>query len=233
MKAMTKQRKQENEAFLNAKKDDIAAISLLELAKTALTKFYEKNKVEMGEIQGSATGEFVQQPFAVSQDQAPEATFSDKGSRKNESKGVVGLMTMLIEDLQDEIKNETQEEADTQTEYEEEMAAATKLKDELIAKKVNLEETIAKRQSDVSAEHASKLATNNAKKVELKYKDRIKPDCDWIIGSFSQRATARANEMNGLVTAKEYLAGAKVPSLLQKSKFNDNALSSIKFMGMK
>jgi len=39
--------------------------------------------------------------------------------------------------------------------------------------------------------------------------------------------------MNGLLTAKEYLAGAKVPSLLQKSKFNDDALSSIKFMGMK
>ena len=76
--------------------------------------------------------------------------------------------------------------------------------------------------------------TNSKEKTdELEYKAKIKPDCDWIIGLFKERETARAAEMNGLLTAKEYLAGAKVPSLLQKSKFNDDALSSIKFMAMK
>ena len=122
MKAMTKQRKQENEAFLNAKKDDQAAIKLLEAAREALTKYYKKNKIEMGPIQGSV--KLLQKPFAVSEDQAPDATFSDKGSRKNESKGVVGLMTMLIEDLQDEIKNDMKDEEETQLEYEDEMKTA-------------------------------------------------------------------------------------------------------------
>ncbi len=41
---MTKQRNQENEAFLNAKKDDQDAIKLLEAAREALTKYYKKNK---------------------------------------------------------------------------------------------------------------------------------------------------------------------------------------------
>jgi len=231
MKAMTKQRKQENEAFLNAKSDDQAAIKLLEAAKEALTAYYKKNKIEMGEIQGSV--KLLQKPFAVSEDQAPDATFSDKGSRKNESKGVVGLMTMLIEDLQDEIKNGIKEEGETQLEYEAEMKAAKKLKEELIEKKVNLEETIAKREEDKSDEHADMSKNTGEKMDELDYKAKIKPDCDWIIGSFKERETARAAEMNGLLTAKEYLAGAKVPSLLQKSKFNDDALANIKFMGMK
>merc|ERR1719454_2261674 len=86
MEAMTKQRNQENEAFLAAKKDDQDAIALLEAARDALAKYYKKNKIEMGLIQGSV--KLMQKPFAVSEDQAPDATFSNKGSRKNESKGV-------------------------------------------------------------------------------------------------------------------------------------------------
>ena len=41
---MTKQRNQENEAFLNAKKDDQDAIKLLEAAREALTKYYKKKQ---------------------------------------------------------------------------------------------------------------------------------------------------------------------------------------------
>ena len=98
---------------------------------------------------------------------------------------------------------------------------------------MGLDETIAKREEDKTDEHADMAENPKEKMDELEYEATIKPDCDWIIGSFKERATARAAETNGLLTAKEYLAGAKVPSLLQKSKFNDDALSTIKFMGMK
>merc|ERR1719281_2396634 len=148
MEAMTKQRKQENEAFKNAKKDDQDAIALLEAAKDAISKYYKENKIEMGEIQGSV--KLLQKPFAVSEDQAPDASFSDSGSRKGETKGVISLMTMLIEDLQDEIKNDTKEEGATQEEYEKDMKAAKKLKEELVDKKVNLENAIADREEDKS-----------------------------------------------------------------------------------
>jgi len=231
MTGMTQLRDEQNEAYHTAKSDDQATIKLLTAAKEALAKYYKKNKIEMGKIQGSV--KLLQKPFAVSEDQAPDATFASKGSRKGESKGVVSLMTMLIEDLQDEIKNEMKNEAETQLEYESEMDAAKKLKEELIEKKVNLEDTIAKRGEDKSDEHTDMGKNTDEKMDELEYKAKIKPDCDWIIGSFGERETARSAEMNGLVTAKEYLAGAKVPSLLQKSKFNDDALSSIKFLGMK
>jgi ribosomal protein S15P/S13E len=231
MEAMTKQRKQENEAFKNAKKDDQAAIALLEAAKDAISKYYKENKIEMGEIQGSV--KLLQKPFAVSEDQAPDATFTDSGSRKGETKGVISLMTMLIEDLQDEIKNDTKEEGATQEEYDKDMKAAKKLKEELVDKKVNLENAIADREEDKSDENADMSKNMGEKMDELEYKAKIKPDCDFVISTFDQRRTARAAEMNGLQTAKEYLAGAKVPSLLQKSKFNDDALANIKFMGMK
>ncbi len=41
-------------------------------------------------------------------------------------------------------------------------------------------------------------------------KAKIKPDCDWIIGSLKGLETARSAEMSGLLTAKEYLVRAKM-----------------------
>merc|ERR1719468_1071452 len=182
---------------------------------------YKKTKIEMGPIQGRV--KFLQKPFEVSEDQAPMQHLV-----------ILQLMTMLlIEDLQDKIKNETKDEEAMQLEYESEMAAAKKLEEELTEKKINLEETIAKREEDKMSEHSDRTKNLGEKQSEELYKSQIKPDCDWIIGAFKERETARAAEMNGLVTAKEYLAGAKVPSLLQKSKFNDDALSSINFMHVK
>merc|ERR1719473_543929 len=213
MEAMEKQRKEENEAFLAKKSDDEGAIELLEMAKKALSKYYKENKlpVLLGVKQGP--------DFKRSEDAAPEFEFSDKGKRSGESKGIVSLMSMLIEDLEDEIKNGIKDEAKTQEEFEADMKAAETLKEELIEKKVNLIDTIARREEE--------------KTDELNYKAEIKPDCDWIIRSFTDRHNAREAEMNGLTTAKEYLAGAKVPSLIQQSKFNDDALTGIRFLGLK
>merc|ERR1719456_1802281 len=117
MVKMTEERTDENDAFKAAKKDDEDAIALLEQAIEALSAYYKKNKIEMGPIQGSV--KLMQEPeFEVSKWQAPDATFSDKGKRKNESKGIISILTMLKEDLEDEIKNGIKDEADSQMEYE-------------------------------------------------------------------------------------------------------------------
>merc|ERR1719146_542268 len=109
MEQMTIERTNENEAFLAAKKDDQDAIALLEQAIEALSSYYKKNKIEMGPIQGSV--KLIQEPeFEVSKWQAPDATFSDAGKRKNESKGIISILTMLKEDLEDEIKNGIKDE---------------------------------------------------------------------------------------------------------------------------
>merc|ERR1719146_73411 len=112
MAKMTEERTDENDAFKSAKKDDEDAIALLEQAIEALSAYYKKNKIEMGSIQGSV--KLLQEPeFEVSKWQAPDATFSDKGKRKNESKGIISILTMLKEDLEDEIKNGIKDEADS------------------------------------------------------------------------------------------------------------------------
>merc|ERR1719507_2979724 len=129
IKAMKKTRKEENEEFLQAKKDDQDAIKLLVEARKFLKDYYEKNKIPLGKVQD---GSFVQQgpEFEVPEDQAPDADFSGKGSRKGEAKGIVSIMTMIIEDLNDEIKNGMTAEENAQLAFEKALAAAEELQED-------------------------------------------------------------------------------------------------------
>jgi len=236
------QRQDENRAFLQAKSDDESAIDLLKRAKAALAAYYSKNKIALGPIQGSVKGlGFAQQGpvFDVSEDQAPDATFSHKGKRKNESKGIVSIITMIIEDLQDEIKTGLEEEETAQLDFEKQLGAAKNLKAELEEKKVNLEEVIAKRSSQKDDEHADMQENQKDLDDELAWKKEISSDCDWILRAFEGRRERRQAEMEGLTTAKEYLAGAAVPEaagFLQTPpsprKFNDDKFLQIRFQGL-
>merc|ERR1719253_2346066 len=181
----------------------------------------------MGPVQGSV--KLLQEPvFKVSADQAPDASFSGKGSHKGESKGIVSILTMIIEDLDDEIKNGMKSEEEAQVEYEGMRDAGLALKEELSIKVDSLTQAISKRNAEKTNENEVKRVNNVDLKDEEDYVAEITPDCDWIIGAFEKRATARAAEIQGLT-------GAKAPSSLlqQKRSFDDNALSGIKFLGLR
>merc|ERR1719327_2149636 len=231
MKDITDERKEENEAYLQAKKDDEDAKALLEKAKEAFTKYYKENDIKMGPIQGSVKLLQEEPEFERSADDAPDATFSGKGNSKLQSKGIVSLFDYIIEDLADELANEKKAEAKSQEEFETELATAQKLLDDLKEKKVTLTEIIAKRQESKKEENQDKQANEGDRTAELKYEQKIKPDCDWILKAFDQRATARAAEMDGLTMAKEFLNGKT--ALLEKSqKFDDAAFGKVGFLRM-
>jgi len=240
MQAMTEQRRAENKEFQEKKEDDETAISLLKKAKAELTKYYANNKIEMGKIQGSVKGLALQQEepeFKVSQWQAPDATFSDKGNRKFEAKDIFSIMTYLIEDLTDEIRNGMKDEEETQLQYEKAMEAARQLQADLQKKERSLEVTIA-RLTEERGEERGDLRDNSLKhENEVEYKQSITPDCDWILGAFEGRAKRRTAEMNGLSGAKDQLVGASEAALLQKgsqdtAKTDDTALGKISFLGL-
>merc|ERR1740130_2417730 len=112
------------------------------------------------------------------------------------------------------------------------MDTANELLKDLGAKKVSLEEIISKRKDE---KNSDKKDNNKDRDAELKYQDKIKPDCDWILKAFDGRATARNAEMSGLTSAKEFLAGKT--SLLQIKtetpiKASADKLASITFLGI-
>jgi len=142
------------------------------------------------------------------------------------------LFDYIIEDLADELSNEKKAEEKSQTEYEAEMATAQKLVDDLKEKVVTLENIIAKRQESKKEENTDMKENNKDRDDELAYQAKIKPDCDWILKAFDQRADARAAEMGGLTSAKEFLAGKT--AFLEKSapKFDDGAFQNVGFLGI-
>jgi len=229
IKSMEDTRKEENEEFKAAKAEDEAAIGLLTKTVEVLGAYYKKNKIEMGPVQGA--GRFLQEPeFEVSQWQAPDATFSDKGARKNESKGIISILTMLIEDLDSEVKNGIKDEVAAQAEFEKQLDAAKKLLETLNARKVDLEEQKETTEGKKDDEEADKASNQEDLATNEKYFNKIQPDCDWMLNSFQERRDKRKAEMNGLVTAKEYLTGAAPPAMVQSSApFDDNKLDRIGF----
>merc|ERR1719486_1578595 len=222
------ERQEEHDAYNEAKADDEAAVKLLEEAKAVFVKFYKEQGIKMGPIQGSV--KFLQEEpvFERSADDAPDATFSSKGNNKGASKGIISLFQYIIEDLNDELTNEKAAEEKSQAEFEKELATAEKLVEDLTEKKVTLEGIIAKRQEDKKEENLDMKENNKDRDAELKYQAKIKPDCDWILKAFDQRAEARAAEAAGLTSAKEFLAG-KVALVQKPQKFNDDTLPSLGF----
>jgi len=225
IKDMTAERKKENGEFVQAKKDDLAAIVLLEKAKEVMSDFYKKNSIKVEEL--------VQVDGPLDdQDKAPDATFSGKGKRKNQSKGIVSLLTMIIEDLNDEVTNETENEAEAQRSYEKSLATAEQLLSDLKAKKTSLEEAIAKRKKEKTDENKDKKANEDDLATQVKTKDGLEEDCDYMLDKHDERRDFRTAETEALRDAKEFLVNYVEPpaeeSLVQSSS-SQGSFSHISF----
>merc|ERR1719161_2667195 len=95
-----------------------------------MAKYYKEAGIEMGPIQGSV--KLIQEPvFERSADDAPDATFSNKGNNKNASKNILQLFAYIIEDLHDELSNEKKSEEQSQADFEKERDTAQELVDNL------------------------------------------------------------------------------------------------------
>merc|ERR1719335_813415 len=127
-----------------------------------MADYYKKNGIKMGPIQGNGRGNLLQEEpvFERSADDAPDATFSNKGNNKNASKNILSLFAYIIEDLYDELSNEKKSEAKSQEEYEAEKATAEKLVEDLEEKIVTLEGIIAKRKEDKKEENLDMKENN-------------------------------------------------------------------------
>jgi len=212
---MESERKEENQAFITAKDDDQKAIDLLEEARDKLGEYYES--------QGAKSLVQIKESKAE-----PEAKFSDKNSRKGESKGIVSLLTMIIEDLEEEIKSGEEGEESAQADFEKRMEAAKQLQEDLQNKETNLNEQIALEESELEKENDLLSENEGTKTDEEMTKADIKPGCDLTVNKAGERRKKRETEMQGLDTAKSYLAGAMSFSQ-RKQGFDDDAFSRVGF----
>merc|ERR1719487_1052938 len=132
------ERDSENEEYESEKSDDEGAIGVLETAIGQLSKFYEKQGVDLGKL-NEADGKFLQTSTTSDDDiflqkraflskepvfkktdhevigEVDSFEFSDKGSRGQQSKGIIGLLTVIKEDLASDIEKATDMENEAES----------------------------------------------------------------------------------------------------------------------
>merc|ERR1719420_1652099 len=151
---------------------------------------------------------FVQAPeYTVDRDKMPEKEMGDYGGRRGDSAPIIGMIAQIKEDLEMEIKTGRQEEADAQADYEQQRAAMTETKNAQEDSKIATEKDLA----DLESKIADKTAFKERRETDLdeqeKLKKSINTDCAWVATHFDSRREKRKTEIEGLVEAKNFLAG--------------------------
>merc|ERR1719240_836775 len=195
-------RNEEAAEFKQALKDDVDAVALLGEAIVALSEFYKSNKLPL---------ELVQEPeYTVDQDKAPETTWSggEYGGRKKESTGIIAILSMLKEDLEKEMKTGREEDAAAQKKYEEDRAAMQSTLDAQKASKIDTEKALAELQEKVADKEEFKAQKEGDLASAEDMQKTLEHDCAWVETHFETRREKRKTEIDGLVEAKNILAGA-------------------------
>merc|ERR1719345_404063 len=153
------------------------AVALLASAVDAMTSFYKNNKLPLGLLAKKANED---PEYAVDPDKAPEAPSADYGGRSSEGGGIVSILGYIKEDLENEIGTSKKAEAASQKEFEEQRASATDVLNALNAKKVSLEGMEAETDEKIADATEDKENTMTMKENKQKYRDSLKPKCDWM-----------------------------------------------------
>jgi len=204
MAELLQMRNKDSADFKRTLKDDADSVELLGQAIASIAKFYRKNKIPLALSQKKEDPEYTVDP-----DKAPETSWSggDYGGRKSESEGLVAILTMLKEDLEKEMKTGRAEDAESQAAYEKDRSALKGTLDAQKKTKSATEGDLADLQAKITDTENAKAGSESDLDAEGKMKDALATDCAWVASHFDSRREKRKTEMDGLVEAKNYLAG--------------------------
>eukprot|EP00933_Yihiella_yeosuensis_P044729 TRINITY_DN39_c0_g1_i1.p1 TRINITY_DN39_c0_g1~~TRINITY_DN39_c0_g1_i1.p1 ORF type:complete len:677 (-),score=240.32 TRINITY_DN39_c0_g1_i1:64-2094(-) len=190
-------RSEERETHLTALNHDKDALAILKEAVVAITAFYKNNKIE---ISLASTG--------GKPKKAPDAGFSDKDYQgdKQATSGLLSLMNMVQEEMENEIKNSQKADADAQAQYEQDYRALKEKFDAQEEMAVSTEKTLADLQERISDKSDFKSETDASNDAAKNDKATLESDCAWVKTNFDSRRKRRQAEIEGLTEAKGLLA---------------------------
>jgi len=230
----TAQRKSENVEFQDLMASNGAAKELIEFAKNRMNKFYnpkmykappkrelseeERITLNMGGtlaptnppagIAGTGVG-FMQINSKVQDAPAPPPeTFGAYKSKGEESGGVIGMMDLLVADLDKEITEAEVEEKNSQEEYEQMMSDAAQKRAEDSKSITEKEAVKGETEEALVNDKDTHKGTKNEAMATGEYLGQLHAECDWLIQNFGLRKDARAQEVEALKGAKAVLSGA-------------------------
>jgi len=233
----TEQRKEENAEYKELMAADTAAKEVLGFAKNRLNKFYNPKlfkaapKQELSEeerifvnnggtppptdapggIAGTGIEAFVQLSAQTLRKDAPgppPETWAAYAKKSGESSGVIGMVDLLIKDLEKELTEAKTEEKEGQADYETMMQESAKKRVTDTTSLTEKSSTKADIQSELE-EHKEHLASAGKELMAtMKYISSLHAECDWLIQYSDVRKEARNDEIDALKKAKAVLSGA-------------------------
>jgi len=196
--------------------DDTKAVELLGKAVEALSAYYKKNKMPLGLAQGAkrvlATlhrhGEEPVSEYTVDPEKAPETGWDGdyKGS-SSEAGGLVAIIQMIKEDFEKEMVIARKEDVEAQKVYEADRAGLQEVLEKLTLKRNGMDKELADLKLKIAGMESTKEFKDTNLGLENEKETTLGDECGWVATHFEKRRTKRKAEMDGLVEAKNYLAG--------------------------
>jgi FtsZ-binding cell division protein ZapB len=202
-------RNKEYAAHVQSLKDDDAAIEIVNQAIQAISKFYEKNKIELSMAQKNK--EDPEEPeYTVDQDKAPELAFKDGDyeGRKSDTGGIISILSMVVEDMKNEMATARKDDAVAQEEYETDKKSMEDMLKAQEDRKVATELALAEANAKIEEKTALHGRAGEELTVQESLAKTLMHDCSWVAEHFESRREKRKKEMDGLNEAKAILAGA-------------------------
>merc|ERR1719262_1073555 len=122
----------------------------------------------------------------------PPETFGAYSKKGEESTGVIGMLDMMVADLDKEITETETEEKENQAEYEQFMSDSAE-------KRANDAKSIEDKESAKADLEATNIAAGEEKTAKTKeamatakYLSELHGDCDWLLSNFATMKKAKA-----------------------------------------
>merc|ERR1719281_1731703 len=184
-------------AFQQAMKDDSDAMELLGQAIEVLAAMYPKGFIQMKTARRSG-----EEP---NPDNEPEKFAGDYEGSQSSGTGIVSMLEGIREDIENEMKKASEEEAAALKEYETLRAESVESVNALDKKKATLQQDEAAVDKEISDTETVHFDTESEKNATESYVEDLKGSCDFILVSFDTRKEQRDSEIAGLTDAKGIL----------------------------
>jgi len=195
-------RKEESAEYKEEMGMNVAAKKIMEMAKSRLAKFYSPKTAaaSLVTVSSHAVEEAAPPP--------PPETWGAYKKQTEEAGGILGMMQMMIADVEKEITESKTEEKNAQEEYEtliadsgEKRRRDSKSLSDKESAKADLEKELQQMAKDEKNTKFEVMA------VAETLKD-LHLECDWLLSNFEARKEARSGEIDALKKAKAVLSGA-------------------------
>jgi hypothetical protein len=215
---LLKLRNKEESDFKKALLVDQQAVELITKAIESMKSFYKRNKIDTGYLQKKQEPEYTVDP-----DKAPDTVWDSHGTdgkyegRQSEHVGVTAILEMIREDIIKEIEVSKKDDSSAQAEYKKQDGTLSESLRAQEETKASTEKDLADLQAKILAKEEFKKGKSEDLNGEDELAKTLEQDCAWVESHFGSRKTKRKAEMDGLVAAKNYLAGVEDGTALDAS----------------